>query len=81
MLDEIGSLRRRGVIINIGMDQLALYRKQGAEILPAKIIFTLKSASSKGGSRRKKTRIVVCGNFSEYYHDVYTSTLDAEGAS
>ena len=53
-------------------------RAEGAEVLPAKAVWTLKPSSSPGGPRRHKLRVAVCGNFSEIWDAVvYCNTLDA----
>ena len=56
-------------------------KAEGAEVLPAKAVWTLKPSSTPGGPKRHKPRIAACGNFSEIWDAVYCNTLNILNAA
>lgn len=76
-LQEFNSLKARGVITVADRNDRAFRNDPTIERLPSSAIYTLKAASIKGGKRRKKCRVVCCGNFSKVFDEVYTATLDS----
>ena len=75
-MTEVNALLDRNVITRIQKGDPSIRNDPTIERLPSSVIYTLKAAACKGGRRRKKCRIVVCGNRSQTFGDVYTSTLD-----
>lgn len=64
--------------VPIDAQEMRRLKAEGAEVLPAKAVWTLKPSVSPGGPKKHKLRIAVCGNFSEIWDAVYCNTLDAE---
>ena len=76
-MSEVNSLLQRGVITIVDSHDSSIRKDPTIERLPSSVIYTLKAAATKGGSRRKKCRVVVCGNHSTTFEEVYTATLDS----
>ena len=74
---ELHGLQSHMTYVPIDAQHMRRLKAEGAEVLPAKAVWTLKPSSSPGGPKRHKLRVAVCGNFSEIWDAVYCNTLDA----
>ena len=64
---ELHGLQSHMTYVPIDAQHMRRLKAEGAEVLLAKAVWTLKPSSSPGGPKRHKLRVAVCGNFSEIW--------------